>query len=53
MIYTNYNPLKDEVNKFMYNYAILADCRKIRIKNRNHRGKMHKIYLEDLPYFCI
>ena len=50
MIYTHYIPLKNEVNKIMHNYAILANCRKLLSEMRVIYGKTHK---NRERIFCI
>ena len=43
MIYSYYILLMGEVNKYMYNYSILANCRARTERNKNTRDKIDKI----------
>lgn len=42
MIYAYYIPLKNEVNKIVYNYSILANCRRKTEGRKETRGKIDK-----------
>lgn len=50
MIYTNYIPLIYEVNKIMYNYAILAVCRMNKAEKKIFHGNLHN---KSQGYFGI
>lgn len=48
MIYSYYILLMGEVNKYMYNYSILANCRARTERNKNTRDKIDKNQRENL-----
>lgn len=48
MIYSYYILLMGEVNKYMYNYSILANCRARTERNKNTRDKIDKNQSENL-----
>lgn len=55
MIYSYYIPLRGEVNKYVYNYSILANCRARTEKSKNATDKIDKKWQEKqrkLYRFC-
>lgn len=48
MSYSYYILLMGEVNKYMYNYSILANCRARTERNKNARDKIDKNQSENL-----
>jgi len=48
MSYSYYILLMGEVNKYMYNYSILANCRARTERNKNTRDKIDKNQSENL-----
>ena len=48
MIYSYYILLMGGVNKYMYNYSILANCRARTERNKNTRDKIDKNQRENL-----